>query len=114
MEVRLGRAFEEGAASALPISPQHCPLMCTDPMASFCPCHSLSEGLCWPQECSRLSCLRQTRELMPLGVASTNVELVNKYPVVLPLAFDSCEARCGHSPRGLRAGELWLCTQGTQ
>lgn len=42
------------------------------------------------------------QELTPLGVASTNIELINKYSVVLPLAFDSYEARYGHSRRGLR------------
>lgn len=63
-----------------------------------------SEGLCWPQEYSRSSAVGKAKELMPLGVASTNVELVNEYLGVWPLSFDNCEASSRHFPRGLQGG----------
>lgn len=43
--------------------------MHTDPMASYGPGSSPSEGLCWPQVHSRPLCREQARELMILGVA---------------------------------------------
>ena len=47
-----------------PVSPQHCPLVHADPLASYCPCSSLSEGLF----CHR-NTARHVRELLSLEVA---------------------------------------------
>lgn len=49
-----------------PLSTPH--WMHTDSVASYCPCSSLSEGLCWPQVYSRPLCREPARELMILGL----------------------------------------------
>lgn len=111
-EVRSCRAVEEGAASASPVPPKP-PLphwVHMDPMASYCPSSSLSEGLCWPQGCSCLSCMGQARELMPLGVALNQCGLVNKYPGASPLVVNRCEA-CSRQPTRGPRGVVLHCPQ---